>query len=273
VRSLPPMPSGPMIWDPRMPGGLRDGLVSAGGLEHPGGDYYHDLSGRENHAALIDMNPATSWRWSDYLGRWTNFINDATYERITTSKVVGSEIGQRTHCCWVIPTAVRRPTLFGQKMTSGDFLIRWNDFGSYLTLHLRTTQINSAASSFTPYLGHWTHIAYSYDMGSNEYTVHVNASLFMSGTWSPTGSMVPSAPFGFCYSSINGNLRADVCDGLAFDRILTPPEIQWLASPANHLRVPWVRRSWRVAPTGVVPPVFNPAWAHQQSQIIGGGVL
>jgi hypothetical protein len=265
VRSLPPMPSGPMVWNPRMPGGLRDGVVLAGGLEHPGGDYYHDASGLDNHGTLTNMNPATDWRWSDYLGRWAcNFDGSNDVIRMPVDvPLIG--LADFTASCWVeFGGAFGNTSVWMGRgdIAAGEWMMGVSGGSWRIRFYASTAGINAIGATDVRTLTGW-HLVSARRTGGV-------CTVYLDGIAEGTDSTASVAT-----SNLNAarllEIGASDTEG-AFDRVWTgrisdpmhwigrainPPEIQWLASPANHLRVPWVRRSWRVAPTGVVPPTTN----------------
>ncbi len=258
------LPYGPKVWNPRMPSSLREGLAFAGGMEHPGSTHYHDGSGLGNHGALTNMAPQPDWAWSSELGRWVlNFLGGTRY--VPLSRAISfRDPNQITLAAWVNmdPTGTSlRHTIFGCANQASVVQLEVNRRETPNQNQNLTAIISGVfVASATPgWLGGWRHICYTrsgtgagthalYRDGESLTLVDDASNNYVQGT-TPTelgrrasGSQVLVSP---------------LADPLAFNHPLDPAEVQWLANPANHLRVPWRRKSWLVGGSAATAPSFT----------------
>lgn len=266
-----------LVWNPRAPKGIRDGLVFAGGMEFPGSTYYHDASGYGNAGTLINMDPATDWGWSAELGRpyldfdgsddWVGCGEVAQLNGLSFAALSGWLYGSGGNA-----------TVFGRTYYRKRFTLGVDGGKAYWSVE---NGGDSYPSSTPASVNGWHHYVMVFDGTQVEglgrlacYVDGVPQSLSAGGGNPPstTGTGAWPAHFtlgrGFPYNNYV-YYAGPISEPLAFTRLLTTPEIQWLADPTHRLRVPWRRTVW---PVGVVAgPTFNPAWAANVNTYIGLG--
>lgn len=235
-------------WDPRMPSGLRDGLVFCGGMEFPSTGYYHDASGYENHGTLTNMDPPTDWVWSAELGRWalvgaaSDYVSSPLSSAQTPSHIsIAAWIWRNGDGVW--GHAIDKSSNLAQ--TDGyRFTIR-NDNKFRFRFASAYNVRREAVSTASVLAGAWYHLVSTFD--------EANVRLYLNGGLDSTHPLAYSIYHGglatlFFRHNTDG-LIGRIANPLIYNRVLTPSEIQWLADPTHHLRVPWVRKSWAVVET------------------------
>lgn len=244
----------PLIWNPRAPKGIRDGLVFAGGMEHPGSTYYHDASGHDNNGTLTNMDPATDWVWEPELGRWVLDF-DGSNDYVTGSPILTANENVMTLAVWIHPDAEE----YAGILAKDDYPQRewFLAKGTYANLRLRlyqtngtSRQIDTPVYSDTLMSGQWAHVGVVVNGAASSVDLYLNGSYygdFTPTSWDGTLKNTSASPLWIAKTYANGyELDGRIADPLIYNRALTPSEIQWLASPANHLRVPWRRTVWPV---------------------------
>jgi len=247
-------PSVPYEWNPHAPSSLRDGLVFYGSGEHPGGTYYHDASGRENHGTLSGYtDPGSAWVWSEELGR-SALDFDGTDDHVTIPHSASLAPENVTFGCWFqVLGLTNNWGLIHKGTASRDVWVYLyasrlrGNVGNNYPIYLSTTTLS---------IGHWYHLAITRDAATLR--SHLNGIVEIDGSY--TGSFSTTDPL---YLGVGGtgftHLPCVIADFFLYDGVLSASEIQWLADPTNHLRAPWRRRSWRIRRAVVSPTVEAPA--------------
>ena len=260
------------IWNPEMPGGLLTDLAFAGGMEHPGTVWYEDVSGRGNHGTLTGMDPATDWVWSPELNRWALDF-DGSNDYVTFGGLswnVNYESYTFSLWCRASSGIAQYDTAFGQCTDSGlGFRLWTTDSSSHKWSWDGGSGSGVIASSVIP-VGEWQHIVCEFrNTGAASATIRMLLDAVSQGTSNITPSPGDNNFQVGRHGTTSRYFPMQVADFSVFNRALTTPEIQWLASPANHLRVPWRRTVW---PMSAAAPTFNPAWAARCNNLIGAGI-
>ena len=256
----------PLIWNPRMPGGMRDELAFCGGTEFPGTTRYNDASGRDNTGTLTGMDPATDWGWDSWLQQWTLDF-DGSDDVVTSAYSPINGLTTMSCSFWVNQRSTGGSAYgmwIGSKTAynaaTGFFIGR--DIGGFDQCFFCGTK-----QTFPQTIAAWQHLAFLWSSGAP-------VQIFRNGVLVATSSNISGTLGNFQLELGNNTTNAlaaacSIADPLIFNRALTPPEIQWLADPTHHLRVPWRRTVWPVVSAG---PTFNPAWARNCNNLIGAGI-
>jgi hypothetical protein len=239
-----------------MPGSLRNGLVFAGLGEHPGTTWYEDQSGLGNHGTLTNMDPATDWVWSEELGRWTLSLASDD-DHINAPAGFASFNGLTMHIGVRIANdlAVRRRVFILDRNTNSS----WEhgiQFDSAMRWEFGVSANGGALGSVT--LADTTPSARRSITGVWDGAV---CCLYRDGMLGAEAARAiafrPTARIQIGRLSQYGVAGFTAHDALIWNRALTPPEIQWLASPTNHLRVPWRRTVWPVSTAATIEATLS----------------
>ncbi len=266
----------------KAPKGLFNGLVFDGSLAgvHRGSTYYHDASGYGNNASVTQGSPY--WTVEDnrhviYLKDNGNAVLNDVLETpvmevvkrdgVTTLLVRfhSTKIANNRRC--IVST-----TSAGQQIevnnTSLELQWQGNNLHGFATEVLDAAYIGGTIAQvgvISDYPGNKAYGIYNGQI----IQLTQNGLGFSDERWPPSRCNT-ALRFGRFLSWDNyGGLNGVVIDPMLWHRTLTPPEVQWLASPANHLRVPWRRTVW---PASAAGPTFNPAWAARCNNLIGAGI-
>jgi len=249
-----------LIRNQKAPKGLFDGIVFDGSLAgvHRGSTYYHDASGLGNNGTLTGMDPATDWVWSPELQRWALDFDGSNDYVQTTWKVNSAVVG--TIAWWQRPnTAYNSGTARGiWSQDSGG--TPWFDSQIYAGNNYwyvgfnrsgKDSRVTIAATATNWRQYQWDHYAFTWEHGGYSRLFQNGQQIGVNGGNTEVNSPSNAMRFGVQVLYLGHVWFAgQQSDQLIYNRALTPPEISWLASPANHLRVPWRRT---VFPSAVAP--------------------
>lgn len=246
-----------------------------------GGTAY-DISGRQNHGTLTNMDPSTDWVVGERGGRALDF--DGSDDRVDVAAAdVFENLAQGP---MTLSLRVRLDSYRGGGPTS--YIFNTWDSGGGFNLFCRTagderisfavyTTGSAGIWDFSTVDTNWHHLALTYD-GSSPTTA---PTLWIDGvpespgsTQNPTGSLVTDAghTLSFMGRDLDNNRNQDgrLADVRAFRRVLRASEIDTLyADPWQ----PFARRKTFGFLSEAAPPTFKP-WlaARRTASIIGGGI-
>ena len=253
--------------------GLWNGLVFAGMTSlGPTGGTLRDISGRNNHGTLTNMDPASDWILSD--GRWTLDF-DGTDDYISLGVAPISD--DFTYSYWRNwqPVAASSSAALG---TTDSEASRSNIRERYVGANYTIIYVS---------LSDYSNINWNYSstgakfFGWHHFTVTRSGSsfhLWLDGVdegertsavtfdWSHALRIGAQGSTGQYYPFIG-----QIAHSSLYNRALTPAEIRHLYEDSFAL----TRQKPRMysVTSGAAPAAFSPWWARHRKQTIGGGII
>ena len=200
-----------------------------------------DSSGYGNHGTLTNMDPATDWVWVPELGRWGIGFSGVNNELVQIPKALGDV---KTISLWAV-------------QAQGSY-VHWTGASWNLKVIRFNTTANATGVVYVQYDGvspYWSSVPNPKDEAITHFVFQftpTTVTMFRNGvSWGPkTVSVSFDSPIEMSNPELQP-LTGPLADFMAWNRALSPSEIQQLADPSNVLLsgliLPPVRRLWSVS--------------------------
>jgi hypothetical protein len=246
---------------------LWDGIVGAWCPSlGPTGSRLHDMSGQGNWGTLTNMDNATDWVIDG--GQYAlDFDGSNDYVTCDKAPVLTTRF---TLSLWLRPTSLSQANTYLLSATIAGFdnaySILWEYVNNTVEFYstgsaLRTNSQISVSETI------WTHIAYSYN--GSTLLAYKNGVQVNSRSATVTLNANPQALLFCSFAGSTAFAQAQIDDVRIYQRPLSAAEVAMLAS---YRGISYERKRRTLRRYRPEPPLFQPYWALQRNQTIGGGL-